>query len=452
MRRRVRHHCRATRGCRPHRGVSIDWRSPPRAVEAHNCDRLDNCVTPLWDDACMNVSSVRSLVAGTVLVDVEACRRELEGVRGVRGILDAREVEVLARLDELTVDAPAIFPKDELAKAAKSSLNKAVKIRHRKDTCSRVPELAAALAEGATTGDRVDVLANATVGLKPDELARVAAQGRVIAEMAANGTQRQYRETVERIVGQARDDDGLERLARQRRAARLRWWTDAHGMWNLSGKFDPVRGIELEGRLRNVVESLFHDKIPDDAPGDPLERQDFLAAEALLAITEGKITGSGVPDVTVLIDERTFLDGHRHCGSVVDAGLGRFALPVETVRRWACIGNVTPVIVAADGVRLYLGRETRLANRAQRRALRAMYRTCALCDTPFEHTQIHHVTTYGHEQGLTDIDNLAPLCRRHHHLAHEGGWKLHLAADRTLTITKPDGTITIHAPPRARAA
>src|SRR4051794_3536760 len=153
----------------------------------------------------MDVSSVRSLIAGTVLVDVEACRRELEGVRGVRGLLDAREVEVLARLDELTVDTPAIFPEDELAKAANSSLSKAVKVRHRKDACEHVPELGAALADGATTGDRVDVLANATVGLQPDELARVAAHGAVIAEMAVNGTPRQYRETVERIVGQARE-------------------------------------------------------------------------------------------------------------------------------------------------------------------------------------------------------------------------------------------------------
>src|SRR3954453_14128331 len=295
--------------------------------------------------ASMDFASLRSIVAATDLVDVDTCRRELSHVRAGRGMLDAREVEVLARLDELTVEAPAIFPEDELAKASKSSLTKAVKVRHRKDTCSRVPELAAALAEGATTGDRVDVLANATVGLKPDELARVAAHGQVIAEMAANGTPRQYRETVERIVGQARDDDGLDRLARQRRAARLRWWTDPHGMWNLSGKFDPVRGIELEGRLRNTVEALFHDKTPDDAPADALERQDFLAAEALLAICQGTATGSGVADVTVLIDEQTFLHGRRHAASVVDAGLGRFGLPVETVRRWPCLGSVTPVVV-----------------------------------------------------------------------------------------------------------
>src|SRR4051794_11763058 len=281
-------------------------------------------VTPLCDDARVDVSSVRTLIAGTVLVDVGACRRELEHVRGVRGLLDARELQVLARLDELTVEAPAIFPEDELAKAAKSSLNKAVKVRHRKDACEQVPELGAALADGATTGDRVDVLANATVGLQPDELTRVAAQGAVIAEMAVNGTPRQYRETVERIVGQARDDDGLGRLARQRRASRLRWWTAADGMWNLAGRFDPVRGMELEGRLRSAVETLLHGITPDDAPTDPRERLDFLAAEALITITEGTPGASGVADVTVLIDEQTFLDGHRHANSVIDAGLGRF--------------------------------------------------------------------------------------------------------------------------------
>ena len=50
------------------------------------------------------------------------------------------------------------------------------------------------------------------------------------------------------------------------------------------------------------------------------------------------------------------------------------------------------------------------------------------------------------------ILNKFPLCDRHHHFVHEGGWRLHLAPDRTLTVTLPDGRTTIHGPPRARAA
>lgn len=103
-------------------------------------------------------------------------------------------------------------------------------------------------------------------------------------------------------------------------------------------------------------------------------------ALALIALSEGRGT-SGLPDVTVLIDERTLVDGCRH-----------------------------------------------------------------------ERTQAHHVTWYGLHHGTTDIDHLVPLCTRHHHLVHEGGWQLHLAPDRTLTVTRPDGHVFTTGPPRARAA
>ena len=64
---------------------------------------------------------------------------------------------------------------------------------------------------------------------------------------------------------------------------------------------------------------------------------------------------------------------------------------------------------------------------------------------------IHHLKYY-RRGGCTDIDNLAPLCSKHHHLAHEGGWKLALDRYRNLTITFPDGTTKCHSPPKALAA
>jgi hypothetical protein len=38
------------------------------------------------------------------------------------------------------------------------------------------------------------------------------------------------------------------------------------------------------------------------------------------------------------------------------------------------------------------------------------------------------------------VTYLLPVCSRHHHLVHEGGWRLCIAPDRTLSITRPDGT------------
>lgn len=51
-----------------------------------------------------------------------------------------------------------------------------------------------------------------------------------------------------------------------------------------------------------------------------------------------------------------------------------------------------------------------------------------------------------------DTDRLIPICNKHHHLVHERGWQLHLAPDRTLTITQPGGTESRHGPPTIRAA
>ena len=43
----------------------------------------------------------------------------------------------------------------------------------------------------------------------------------------------------------------------------------------------------------------------------------------------------------------------------------------------------------------------------------------------FDHCNVHHID-YWENGGPTDLNNMVPLCSRHHHAAHEGGWKLKL--------------------------
>ena len=402
----------------------------------------------------MDLGLIRNVIGAAPLTDLAACRGELAAIQHVRALLDAREMRVAVRLDELAVVSPSVFPESEIAAAAKTSVKKGSRVRERSRAAGDVPQLGDALLSGSTTGERVDVVAVATAGLSAAEKARVAARGDEIARAAVSMSESAFRRFVEAVVRQARADDGLAKLQRQQAAVRLRWWIDTDGMIRFDGRFDPVSGVELTGRLRNQVEKLFHTRQPDGCPSDPVERQQFLQAHALLALVQGRAGSagsSGGPDVSVLIDERSVVSGRWHERTVLDVGTGVFGIPIETVRRWACLGSVTPVIVGADGVRLLLGREQRLANRAQRRALRSAYRTCALCDTPFEFTQAHHVhwSTHG---GPTNIDNLVPLCTRHHHLVHEGGWQLTLHPDRTLEVHRPGGQVSIHGPPRVMAA
>ncbi len=81
----------------------------------------------------------------------------------------------------------------------------------------------------------------------------------------------------------------------------------------------------------------------------------------------------------VLIDYDALLDGH----ATAPDGQRRTAethrgtpLPVETIRRIACDAGIIPIVLGGHGQALDVGRERRLATRAQRMALRAQYPTC----------------------------------------------------------------------------
>ena len=52
----------------------------------------------------------------------------------------------------------------------------------------------------------------------------------------------------------------------------------------------------------------------------------------------------------------------------------------------------------------------------------------------------HHVIQWA-RRGPTNLHNLLPLCNQHHHLVHEGGWRLELFADRRLIVRRPDGSV-----------
>ena len=112
------------------------------------------------------------------------------------------------------------------------------------------------------------------------------------------------------------------------------------------------------------------------------------------------------------------------------------------MRRLCATAIIVPIVLGDDGEVLDVGRQHRLATRAQRRALRAMYRTCAHpdCNVAFDACRIHHVV-YWERGGRTDLDNLIPLCETHHHLVHEGGWTLQLFPDRRTIWRLPDGSV-----------
>ena len=405
----------------------------------------------------MNPAEVANLVGQLSAVDVsasdvECCTRVLHDLSHVIAWAEAGKVSVASRLNGLASESPAISPEHVLADATRVSLGQALQPFKRATAIETMPSFGTALAEGEVSVAHVDVIGAAIGKLEPAERDQFAGRSEFLAQVAGRSTPGEFARTVRTEMLRVQRGDGLEVLRRQKQATYLKTWVDkTTGMWCLHGEFDPETGARLHGRLTRTIEKLFHDTTPDTAPRDALDKQHHLRALSLAALIDGEGAKAGGVDMSILIDAITLVYG-QHDGSVVDCGLG-VELPLETIRRMACIAEMTPVIVGADGVKLHLGNTIRLANREQRRALRAMYRGCAVpgCCVAWDYVVIHHLK-YFRNGGPTDIENLLPLCFKHHHYAHEGGWKFHLSADRTLTITLPDGITQCHSPPKALAA
>jgi hypothetical protein len=120
----------------------------------------------------------------------------------------------------------------------------------------------------------------------------------------------------------------------------------------------------------------------------------------------------------------------------------------ETLRRVACDCGL--VAARHDGEALDIGRRSRSIPPAIRRALMLRDRGCAFpgcTHAGFLHA--HHVTHWLHG-GATSVDNLVMLCSFHHHLVHEGGWRVITAADGAFLYCPPRGAPLAADPPRKR--
>jgi hypothetical protein len=401
--------------------------------------------------------SVCELVESIVGIDIVAADkaaaiRLLADLRRVRGWADSVEVAASARLAELARESPSIFPERLAADAGHVSLTEASKGFDRAKTVQAVPELGAALAAGETSGGHVDVVTRAMRDLDDGRRRQLGERGDVLARAAAVQSREEFAKTLRREVRRLCVDDGIARLEHQKRATRLRTWTDRDsGMWCLRGEFDPQTGLILDRKLQTMVDSLFNEKSPETAPVDPVSKQQHLRGLALAALCDGK-GGKLRTELIVLIDARTLLSGE-HADTFVHLGVD-FDLPVEAIRRMATSAAVlTPVITAANGINLHLGRSKRLASRDQRRILRVMYPTCALpgCTVPFDKTEIHHLDWFGPDNGKTNIDDLAPICHTDHRHIHERRIAVSIDRQRNLTLTYPDGTTMTTGPPKRGA-
>ncbi len=358
----------------------------------------------------------------------------------IRGWVDAANVRFTRRLRQLEAEGNSESPGIALTDEGRRSGKEAKATEDRERICTEIPALEDALAVGAVSSDHLDALARLTRNLNDIERSDLHA---VADDLVASATtdyvcefERKTRNLIDHIRATHAPHDDATELERQKAAANVKRWVDKiTGMHKTLIELDPIRDATLHTAIDAQLARLRQRADQAETPFAQLQ------VEALLTAVSTEQPGEQrIPEITVVLDGRSLCNG-RHAGTICETSDGS-PLPVSTVQRMCCDATIIGATIGAHGEALAVGREHRTATRAQRRALRAMHRTCAHphCTVGFDHCRIHHIVWWTNN-GTTDIDNLLPLCERHHHLVHEGRWQLAMTPDRVCTWTRPDGTI-----------
>ena len=355
-----------------------------------------------------------------------------------------------AYLAKLTARADAARPQggDARRTAARTGIGsrEAAKAAKRGEAMARMPEAMNALEDGEIGVGHADAMAAQSDRLSGDQRRAFEDQAAGMVRHAVENGESVHafglrcRELADRLLA----EEGIrQEHERRRRASKASSWVDpVDGMTKLYGHWDPVRGEAI----RRALDAEVAARTAAGAKVGTHHQREQLAAEALHALICGeRVSASpGGPVVAVHVDLEAVVTGLRHTaeGETLTAEMTNGqSVPVETIRRIACEAGILPIVLDGKGQALDVGRERRLATKAQRLALRAMYPTCGMdpdCDVPFDRCEIHHVDLWGHG-GRTDLARMIPGCDQHHHLVHEGGW----------TLTRgPDGTWQLHPPRR----
>ncbi len=143
-----------------------------------------------------------------------------------------------------------------------------------------------------------------------------------------------------------------------------------------------------------------------------------------------QMLSSGAPSVRVVVTARDVRDS---------SGFGELegqadVISLPSVQRLICAGSHTPILISSAGQPLDVGRSQRLFTARQRIALAARDGGCrwAGCERPPSWCEAHHIEPWGSAQGRTDVADGLLLCRHHHVLVHNNGWRIERRRD-------PDG-------------
>lgn len=209
--------------------------------------------------------------------------------------------------------------------------------------------------------------------------------------------------------------------------------------WKLGGYFSGENGAVLNSVLNQIMDEIYR---AEEAAGIPHSTAEERRAAAMLEMARRATAADDrKPAAQPLLIIKVDLEA-------LEARAGRAAITTdgtvisgEVLRRLACDARISRVITDGPSEILDVGRESRTATAAQRRALLVRDGGCIFpgCDRPPGWCEAHHIEWWD-DGGSTDLDNLCLLCSHHHHQIHKGNFNATRDPDGTITFTRRDGT------------
>ena len=297
---------------------------------------------------------------------------------------------------------------------------------------------AAVEARGVST-DAATTIRRALDGLELEEDALLDAASELLLSAANLGIDKLAAHA--RAVRDRLNAAGVTDREQQLREARYLCFTpQRNGMTRIHGLLDP----ETAAEFRAVVDAAtsprrggprFTDPAGEERAkriiDDPRNTNQITLDSLLIVLKAGvaaggadvtSVLGANLPAIRIHV---TAHDLNRGEGAAHIEGQTA-SISVATARRHACTAGAIPIRFDDSGHVLDLGRTQRLFSAKQRVALAARDGGCRFpdCDRPPGWCEAHHINEWDRDHGRTDLADGVLLCRHHHLLIHNNGWRV----------------------------
>jgi hypothetical protein len=280
--------------------------------------------------------------------------------------------------------------------------------------------------------------------------------------------------TVEKLATRAREFGAdlderhvvdRERLLRQARY--LRFTAVSDGMTRISGLLDPKSAAAIGATFDAITSPRrggprfldpaavdYAERLArDERTTEQLTLDAFVELVRLGAAAAPEIVGAQRPAVRVLVTDH---DLARRAGFGAIEGQ-RVPVSIATIEREVCDRGTVPIQFDSDGQVVNVGRSHRLFTPRQRIGLAVRDGGCRFpgCDRPPSWCEAHHINEWHRDGGRTDIRDGILLCRHHHLLIHDNGWRVTRQAADYFVVPPPEidpGQTPRNAPPRSGMA